>query len=86
MLHSFLLVQPDFRSPELDFLIESFDKHAVLHCFLIPQAKNYRLVITTDCLEALDCKTDLNKFELYYYACAVSVVDFSLSELFVPIK
>lgn len=86
MLHSFLLVQPDFRSPELDFLLESFDKHVVLHCLLIPQAKNYRLLITSDYFEYSDIHSHLSEYGVYFFGWVVSLSQFSLQELFIRYK
>ena len=82
MLHSFFLFDPDFFCPELDFLLESFDKHSVLHCFLIPQGKNYRLLISTDHFEYVKIHADLSEYGISFFGHVVSVCDFSLRDLF----
>ena len=82
MLHSFLLFDPDFASSEVDFLLESFDKHSVLHCFLIPQGKNYRLLISTDHFEYVQIHANLSEYGISFFGYVVGLSEFSVRGLF----
>lgn len=81
-MFSFLLRDPDFVCPEFDFWCEGVDPHAKINSILIPQAKHYRLLVTTDVVEMQNAVFMLKELELVFFAQTTLRVNFSLRGMF----